>query len=81
MWSVADAKAQLSEILRKARAGSPQMIGTRHPCMVVSLETYENAIGNAEHDGRWLIDLTRRLGFEMPLPSRNEDRAEPIFGE
>jgi prevent-host-death family protein len=77
MWSVADAKAQLSEILRQARSGSPQVIGTQDPCVVVSLETYQNAIADADHDGQWLIALTARLGFDVPLPSRNEDRPDP----
>jgi hypothetical protein len=81
MWSVAEAKAQLSEILRKARGGSPQVIGTQDPCVVVSLETYQNRLADADHDGKWLIDMASRLGLDVPLPARREDRADPVFGE
>jgi prevent-host-death family protein len=72
MWSVAAAKAELSEILRRARAGEPQVIGARAPCVVVSEETYQTQM--ATHDGRWLIDLAARVGCDIPLPARNEDR-------
>ena len=81
MWSVAEAKAQLSEVLRKARGGSPQMIGTQDPCVVVSLDTYQNRIADSDHDGKWLIDMTSRLGLDIPLPSRKEDRVDPVCGE
>jgi len=35
-WTVQDAKAQLSELLRRARAGEPQRIGVTDACVVVS---------------------------------------------
>jgi len=73
MWSVAKAKAELSEILRRARAGEPQVIGAHDPCVVVSAKTYQDSI--APHDGRWLAEVARRLGVDIPLPDRSEDRA------
>jgi len=75
MWSVAKAKAELSEILRRARAGEPQVIGAQNPCVVVSAETYEEAM--SPHDGRWLAEVAGRVGFDIPLPKRDEDRAAP----
>lgn len=77
MWSVAKAKAELSEILRRARAGEPQVIGAQDPCVVVSVKTYEEAI--APHDGRWLLEVARRVGVDIPLPDRRDDRAAPEF--
>lgn len=39
-WTVQDAKAQLSELLRRARAGEPQRIGmTDEACVVISAKT------------------------------------------
>ena len=35
VWTVAEAKARLSEILRLAEAEGPQTIGTRRPFVVV----------------------------------------------
>lgn len=81
MWSVADAKAQLSEILRQARKGEPQFIGAQDPCVVVSLATYQTRIVETEHDGLWLLDQAARLQCELPLPPRSEDRADVTFGE
>jgi len=42
-WTVADAKAKLSEILRLARAGQPQTIGSEEPCVVVSAGQFDRA--------------------------------------
>jgi prevent-host-death family protein len=77
MWSVVDAKARLSELLRRARAGEPQFVGTRDPCVIVSAEHYRERIKPRGHDGRWLIDQAARLGFDIPLPSRRDDRPDP----
>jgi prevent-host-death family protein len=74
MWSVAHAKAHLSEILRRARAGTPQVIGASNACVVISAAAYE-ATANADHDGAWLIDQAARVGGNIALPSRSEDRA------
>ena len=42
IWTVQDAKAQLSELLRRARAGEPQRIGmTDEACVVVSAKAWE----------------------------------------
>ena len=75
MWSVAKAKAELSEILRRARAGEPQVIGAQDPCVVVSAKTYDEAI--SPHDGRWLADVARRVSVDISLPDRMEDRETP----
>jgi prevent-host-death family protein len=78
MWSVVEAKSQLSEILRRARAGEPQTIGSQSPCVVVSAEDFEAKF--ADHDGAWLLDQAERLNCEIKLPARHEDRNRPVFG-
>ena len=40
VWTVAEAKARLSEILRLAEAEGPQTIGTRRPFVVVPAEAW-----------------------------------------
>jgi prevent-host-death family protein len=77
MWSIVDAKSQLSEILRRARAGEPQVIGTQNPCVVVSAEVFEANF--ADHDGTWLLKHAKHLGGELNLPSRSADRADTAF--
>jgi prevent-host-death family protein len=74
-WSVADAKAHLSEILRRARAGEPQLVGAQDPCVVISRKDFERMRRPDEHLGRWLIDAAARAGGEIETPPRRSDRA------
>ncbi len=80
MWSIVDAKSQLSEILRRARAGEPQLIGTQNPCVVVSSQSFEANF--ADHDGAWLLMQTAVLGLDqtiIQLPCRRDDRDVKVF--
>jgi prevent-host-death family protein len=78
MWSVQAAKAQLSEVMRRARAGEPQVIGSRDPCIVVSAKQFK-AGATRNHLGRWLVESAPR-GTPIELPPRGTDRGDP-FGE
>ncbi|WP_162146196.1 type II toxin-antitoxin system prevent-host-death family antitoxin [Inquilinus limosus] len=78
MWTVQDAKAQLSEILRRAKAGEPQVIGTQDPCVVISANTFKALTqGQDQHLGRWLIEHAPS-GIEIDLPPRGESRVDPF---
>jgi prevent-host-death family protein len=81
MWSVSDAKAHLSEVLKLARSGEPQTIGSQNPCIVIALADYEKFIemSEREHDGLWLMNATSKLDIDIQLPSRLDDRNDPIF--
>lgn len=74
-WSVQDAKAQLSEVLRRARRGQPQLIGTRDSCVVVSAQEWQAAQGASL--GAWLVDSAPQ-GPALKLPSRKSKRATPF---
>jgi prevent-host-death family protein len=75
-WSVAEAKAHLSEILRRARAGEPQIVGSQKPCVILSLEEYENKLQKPKkHLGRWLVEAASQVKADIELPSRAADRA------
>jgi prevent-host-death family protein len=77
-WSVQTAKAKLSEILRKARAGEPQVIGTEEPCVVVSERDWASATAHGDELGRWLVDKTPR-GSALQLPRRGgTNRGDPF---
>jgi prevent-host-death family protein len=73
VWSVAEAKAKLSEILRLAREGEPQTIGTEGPCVMLSAAQFARDF-QTEHLGRFLIDTAPR-GFDFDLPPRTNDRS------
>jgi prevent-host-death family protein len=75
-WTVQDAKAQLSELLRRARAGRPQLIGiTDEACVVVSAKSWEALHPSAL--GSWLVD-NAPIGEELELPARGSHRADPF---
>jgi len=74
-WSVQDAKAKLSEVLARARAGEPQRIGLEDSCVVVS-EAAWAARGGASL-GAWLADSAPK-GAPLATPSRASKRGDPF---
>jgi prevent-host-death family protein len=76
MWSVQEAKAHLSEVMRRARAGEPQIIGSRQPVVMISAEQFE-AVRPKRHLGRSLVETAPR-GTPIELPPRGPDRGDPF---
>lgn len=74
-WSVQDAKAQLSELLRRARGGEVQRIGLSDACVLVS--EAEWASRNATDLGAWLVETAPR-GSDLELPTRSSRRSDPF---
>lgn len=81
MWTVQEAKSKLSELLDRARKGEAQIVGTRKPCVVISMTEYERLRGGEDepHLGRWLVQNLRGAG-DIELPDRHEDRPSPFEG-
>jgi prevent-host-death family protein len=79
VWSVQNAKAKLSEILRRARAGEPQVIGTKEPCVIMSERAWRSATKSGDELGRWLVERTPR-GVALELPRRSGTRrGDPLL--
>jgi prevent-host-death family protein len=74
-WTVQDAKSQLSEILRRARAGEPQKIGVADACVVVSEKEWMAL--QASELGAWLVESAPK-GTELVVPDRNSKRGDPF---
>ena len=72
-WTVQDAKAHLSEILRRARAGEPQHIGIADGCVVVSERVWHER--SAAGLGAWLVASAPR---GEPLPDAERGSRRPI---
>ena len=71
-WSIQEAKAKLSEVLRRARKEGPQIIGTVDPCVVVPLEAWQSKAKSRPPLGRWLADNAPRGEPLIELPDRHE---------
>ena len=74
-WTVQDAKARLSELLRRARGGKPQRIGLTDACVIVSEKDWQ-ALQSGPL-GAWLVESAPR-GAELALPSRRSRRGDPF---
>ena len=81
VWSVADAKARLSEVLRRAEQEGPQRIGVRKSFVVVPAELWDANPRSAKPLGRWLVDNMPR-GTNLDAPDRREPgRSVPFIDE
>ncbi len=78
VWTVAEAKARLSEILRLSETEGPQRIGARKPFIVVPAHIW----AEKEHRqpmGRWLVEnMPRGTNLEVPA-DRHSQRDIPFI--
>lgn len=74
-WTVQDAKAHLSEVLRRARAGEPQRIGLSDGCVVVAERDWNAA--KTTDLGSWLVASAPR-GAPLPDAPRASRRGDPF---
>ena len=77
-WTVAEAKARLSEILRLAEEEGPQRIGTRRSFVVVPAAVWDAKTPPRKPLGQWLVENMPR-GIELEVPSRREPEREIPF--
>jgi len=77
VWTVSEAKARLSEILRLSEEEGPQRIGTRRPFVVIPEHVWrERDEGSRKPLGQWLVENTPR-GANLTLPDRTTIRKTP----
>ena len=77
-WTVAEAKARLSEILRLAEEEGPQHIGKRNTFVVVPERLWKKQLPPRKPLGQWLVENMPR-GIELELPSRRASNREIPF--
>ena len=78
VWTVAEAKARLSEILRLAETEGPQQIGIRYPCVVVPAEAWDAKSRQCKPLGQWLVENTPR-GVNLEVPRDRASKREIPF--
>ena len=79
-WTVAEAKARLSEILRLAEEEGPQRIGARRPFVVVPAPVWEEKTRRRKPLGQWLVENMPR-GIDLEVPDRRSNRKIPFPDE
>ena len=80
VWTVAEAKAKLSEVLRLAETEGPQRIGTRRPFVVVPESIWQAQITDRKPLGQWLVENMPR-GIELEITDRSSSREVPFIDE
>ena len=77
-WTVSEAKAHLSRILRLSEAEGPQRIGIRKSFVVMPADVWDAHTTPDKPLGQWLIDNVPR-GIHLKTPDRNEPGREIPF--
>ena len=77
VWTVAEAKARLSEVLRRSEEEGPQLIGTRKEFVIVPARVWYEKNKPRQSLGQWLIENMPHLG-EIEVPPRLEERERPV---
>lgn len=80
VWTVQEAKAKLSEVLRRAREEGPQVIGTTKRCVLVDEAQWRETVAPRKPLGQWLIENTPR-GGDLELPERAEPSRPTPFAD
>ena len=80
VWTVAEAKARLSEVLRLSETEGPQRIGTRKAFVVVPEKIWQAHRPERKPLGQWLIENVPR-GVNLELPDRGSNRPIPFADE
>lgn len=79
VWTIAEAKARLSEILRLAESEGPQRIGTRKSFVVVPEEMWLKQEEPPRMPmGQWLLEKMPRDMYPDEPYERGSERAPPF---
>ncbi len=78
VWTVAEAKVRLSEVLRLAEEEGPQPIGVRKSFVVVPEKVWQARMPDRKPLGQWLVENMPR-GIELELPDRNGGDRDSAF--
>lgn len=77
VWTVTEAEARLSQLLRQAEEEGPQRIGAEKTFVVVPEHVWEARSSSPVSLGRWLVENMPR-GYELELPDRGSTREVPF---
>ena len=78
VWTFAEARAHLSEVLRRAEQEGPQRIGVRKSFVVVPAELWHSSKKTLKPLGEWLVENIPR-DTNLNAPERHEPGRETPF--
>ena len=79
IWTIAEAKARLSEILRLSEEEGPQRIGARKSFVVVPAHVWDEKQPPRKPLGKWLVEnMPRGTNLEIPDHGRESRREIPF---
>ena len=83
VWTVAEAKSHLSEILRLAETEGPQRIGKRHGFVVMPADNGQEG-GQGDPGGQmpineWMLKNLTKHAVDVALPNRGGYRPIPFW--
>jgi len=79
VWTVAEAKARLSEVLRLASA-NPQYIGAKKSHVIVLAEEWEKSQRISVPMGQWFVGALSGTG-DLDLPERADAERDTPFDD
>ena len=77
-WTITEAKARLSEVLRLSEEEGPQRIGVRKTFVVMPEKLWQAQVSDRKPLGQWLVENMPQ-GIELELPDRNEEERDSPF--
>ncbi len=78
VWTVAEAKAKLSEILRLAETEGPQRIGIRRSFILIPAKLWQAKESPKKPMGQWLLENMSQAG-EFKIPHNRESKRKIPF--
>lgn len=82
IWTIAEAKVRLTEILRLAEEEGPQQIGGRNAFVVVPKREWERLAKPRMPLGQWLVaNMPRGIELELPDRKNEPEREIPFQGD
>lgn len=82
IWTIPQAKARLSEILRLAEEEGPQHIGLRRTFVVVPESDWYAMVRTTKPMGQWLVDnIPRGIDFDVGTDRKSGRKIPFTVGE
>ena len=78
VWTIVEAKARLSEILRLSETEGPQRIGARKSFIVAPAHVWEEKESQRKPMGEWLLENMPR-GTNLEIPADRSSRRDIPF--